>query len=92
MRSLRHDPGYATPQGGDRETYYYTARDAFRTEASRRTDIAANYTYRVRHRSLEAFVQAQLLNVFNVQDLCGCGSDGLQQRRRRALNRSAAAC
>ena len=34
------DLGYATPQGGDRETYYYTARDAFRTEASRRTDLA----------------------------------------------------
>ena len=72
----RQIPGYATPQGGDRETYYYTARDAFRTEASRRTDLAANYTYRVPGgRSLDAFVQAQVLNVFNVQDLCACGAD-----------------
>ena len=41
------DLGYATPQGGARETYYYTARDAFRTEMSRRTDMAINYSYRV---------------------------------------------
>ena len=70
------NPGYVTPQGGPRETYYYTARDAFRTEMSRRTDFAANYSYRVpAARSLEAFVQAQVLNIFNVQDMCACGSD-----------------
>ena len=82
------DPGYATPQGGDRETYYYTARDAFRTDASRRTDLAANYTYRVPgSRSLEAFVQAQLLNVFNVQDMCACGGDVFNNGGGVALNR-----
>ena len=41
---------YATPQGGASETYYFTARDAFRTEASRRTDFAANYSRGDRHR------------------------------------------
>ena len=82
------DPGYATPQGGSRETYYYTARDAFRTESSRRTDMAANYTYRVPgNRSLEAFFQAQVLNVFNVQDLCACGSDVFNNGGGVALNR-----
>ena len=82
------DPGYATPQGGDRETYYYTARDAFRTDASRRTDMAANYTYRVPgNRSLEAFVQAQFLNVFNVQDMCGCGGDVFNNGGGVALSR-----
>ena len=82
------DPGYATPQGGDRETYYYTARDAFRTDASRRTDMAANYTYRVPgNRSLEAFVQAQFLNVFNVQDMCACGGDVFNNGGGVALNR-----
>jgi outer membrane receptor protein involved in Fe transport len=82
------DPGYATPQGGDRETYYYTARDAFRTDASRRTDMAANYTYRVPgSRSLEAFVQAQFLNVFNVQDMCACGGDVFNNGGGVALNR-----
>jgi outer membrane receptor for ferrienterochelin and colicin len=70
------DPGYVTPQGGPRETYYYTARDAFRTEMSRRTDLAINYSYRIpRASSVEAFVQAQIVNLFNVQDMCACGSD-----------------
>ena len=66
---------YATPQGAASETYYYTARDAFRTEASRRTDFAANYSVGIGAgpRKITAFVQAQLLNVFNQQELCGCG-------------------
>jgi outer membrane receptor for ferrienterochelin and colicin len=82
------NPGYATPQGGDRETYYYTARDAFRTEMSRRTDLAANYTYRVPgSRSLDVFVQAQLLNVFNVQDMCACGADVFNNGGGVALSR-----
>ena len=69
------NPGYATPQGGSRENYYYTDRDAFRTEMSRRTDFAANYTYSVNYGSqkIDAFVQAQVINIFNHQDLCGCG-------------------
>ena len=37
------NPGYVTPQGAAFESYYYTARDAFRTEASRRTDLAIAY-------------------------------------------------
>src|SRR5204862_1672330 len=32
---------YVTPQGGNSETYYYTARDAFRTPAEVRTDFSA---------------------------------------------------
>ncbi|MEO8258536.1 MAG: TonB-dependent receptor [Acidobacteriota bacterium] len=71
------NPGYATPQGGSNQTYYFTARDAFRTQASRRTDFAANYAYGIGtdSRKVELFVQAQVLNLFNNQDLCGCGSD-----------------
>jgi len=67
---------YATPQGGASETYYYTARDAFRTAASVRTDLAANYSrpFGGGARKATAFVQAQLLNVFNQQELCGCGA------------------
>ena len=66
---------YATPQGASSETYYYTARDAFRTEASRRTDVAANYSLPIGggQRKATAFVQAQLVNIFNQQELCGCG-------------------
>jgi hypothetical protein len=67
---------YVTPQGGSRENYYFTARDAFRTEASRRTDVAVNYDYKIRAGSqrLDAFIQAQIINIFNTQDLCGCGA------------------
>jgi outer membrane receptor protein involved in Fe transport len=66
---------YATPQGGASETYYYTPRDAFRTEASRRTDFAANYSRGVgaAARKVNLFIQAQVLNIFNQQELCGCG-------------------
>ena len=79
---------YATPQGAASETYYYTARDAFRTEASRRTDVAANYSHAIggAARKLTAFVQAQLLNVFNQQELCGCGGTIFQNGGNAQLN------
>jgi outer membrane receptor protein involved in Fe transport len=79
---------YATPQGGASETYYFTARDAFRTEASRRTDFAANYSHGVGSGSRKAtlFVQAQLLNVFNQQELCGCGGTIFQNGGNGQLN------
>jgi hypothetical protein len=70
------DPGYVTPQGGASQTYYYTARDAFRTEASRRTDLAVNYSVPFASygaRKVEPFVQLQVINLFNHQDLCACG-------------------
>ena len=61
------NPGYVTPQGGNSQRYYYTARDAFRTETSYRTDASVNYTYPITlagHR-LNLFTQLQILNVFN---------------------------
>jgi outer membrane receptor protein involved in Fe transport len=78
---------YATPQGAASETYYFTARDAFRTEASRRTDFAANYSRKLGgSRNLTAFVQAQVLNVFNQQELCGCGGTIFQNGGNGQLN------
>src|SRR5262249_38125417 len=41
------NPGYKTPLGNASETYYYTGRDAFRTEGMKRTDLAVNYGYSV---------------------------------------------
>ena len=71
-------PGYLTPtDGGAARTYYYTARDAFRTEGQRRTDFAANYSLRRSARaaaSSSLFVQAQVINLFNQFQLCGCGA------------------
>jgi hypothetical protein len=80
---------YATPQGGSSEMYWFTARDAFHTEAIRRTDFAANYNYgfNTGGHKLEAFFQAQVLNVFNTQDMCGCGGDVFQNGGGTQLNR-----
>jgi hypothetical protein len=71
------NPGYVTPQGGSTEAYYYTNRDAFHTEATYRTDLAVNYSRHLKavKRQPELFAQAQVLNVFNGFQLCGCGAD-----------------
>jgi len=68
---------YVTPQGGPTQNYYYTARDAFRTAASYRTDFALNYAYGISasDRRINLFGQLQVLNVFNNFQLCGCGAD-----------------
>ena len=82
------NPGYANPQGNTSETYYYTARDAFHTESSTRTDIAINYDYAVGvgSRQADLFFQAQILNVFNAFDLCGCGSTVFSNGGAAAMN------
>jgi hypothetical protein len=70
------NPGYATPPSGTATQYYYSARDAFRLEGQKRTDVAAMYTYGLGvrgNRRLDLFFQAQLINVFNQFQLCGCG-------------------
>jgi hypothetical protein len=69
-------PGYVTPPDGATNQYYFTERDAFRTEGQRRTDFAANYRFDVNvgGRTIGLFVQAQVLNVFNQFQLCGCGA------------------
>jgi hypothetical protein len=79
-RSFVSPVGYVTPQGGATETYYYTARDAFRTAAMWRTDVAANYSYRIRSagHNLELFGQLQVINLFNQSQLCGCGGNVFQ--------------
>jgi hypothetical protein len=72
------NPGYATPFASF--TYFFTARDAFRTEAAWSTDVALDWQRRVLGRG-QLFVQAHLLNVFNNQALsnltdaaCGTGA------------------
>src|SRR5581483_10513203 len=72
------NPGYLTPPGNSGSTavtYYFTARDAFRTDGQRRTDFAANYVYKVKGASgLQLFGQLQVVNLFNQFQLCGCGA------------------
>jgi hypothetical protein len=69
------NPGYLTPPTATSVTYYYTARDAFRTVGQKRTDFAVSYARRVwGPRHLELFGQFQLLNLFNQYQLCACAA------------------
>lgn len=76
-RSFVPDPGYVTRPAGSAIAYYYTPRDAFRTEGQRRTDVSAQYVYRL-PRGLELFGNLQVLNIFNQFQLCGCGGSVFQ--------------
>jgi hypothetical protein len=68
-------PGFAyiQPPDGAGTIYFFTARDAFRTEGQKRTDFALNYNYRIRGSRAELFGQLSVLNIFNSFQLCGCG-------------------
>ncbi len=68
------NPGYLNPPAGLDTVYYYTPRDAFRTAAQIRTDLAINYARRIPGaKGLELFGQVQILNLFNQSQLCACG-------------------
>jgi len=49
------------------QRYYFTDRDAFRTESVTRTDIALNYSFfiNIGGGQLELFLQPEVINVFN---------------------------
>jgi hypothetical protein len=51
------------------------SRDAFRTVGQKRTDLGVNYTFHIPtgHRALEAFAHADVVNLFDQSQLCGCG-------------------
>lgn len=61
-RTFVTNPGYSTPPSS--VTYYFTARDAFRTDSINRTDVALNFSTKIA-RLVEIFVQPQVLNLFN---------------------------
>jgi hypothetical protein len=58
------NPGYVTPPRAS--TYYFTSRDAFRTDTVSRTDLSLNYSLRIAD-AVEIFVHPQVINVFNNQ-------------------------
>jgi hypothetical protein len=72
---VTNPPAYVTPQGSSSELYYFTNRDAYRTQGFSRADFSASYNHAVTGgaRKVEVFAQAQVLNILNQQDLCGCG-------------------
>jgi hypothetical protein len=69
---------YLNPSGNRADgfwDYYFTSRDEFRTEANYRTDLSLNYAYRLPGLSrVQLFFHGEVLNVFNVAQLCGCGA------------------
>jgi hypothetical protein len=75
-RAFVVNPGYLTPPA--QIGYFFTARDAFRTEATYRTDIAVNYSYRIGNiggPEPQVFFHGEVLNIFNQFQLCGCGEN-----------------
>jgi TonB dependent receptor len=70
------NPGYVTPLAPlTSADYYFTARDAFRTETTYRTDLSLNYAFRIHASGTQPdlFFHGEVLNVFNQSHLCGCG-------------------
>ena len=66
---------YLTPPSSSVTTYFFGARDEFKTEGQIRTDLAANYVYRIPGAGrMQLFGQLQVLNVFDQFQLCACGS------------------
>jgi len=59
------NPGYISPPTS--VNYYFTDRDAFRTDTITRTDIAVNYEFKwpLLGQDLEFFLQPEVLNLFN---------------------------
>jgi len=81
------NPGYAQPPPASQIAYYFTAPDAFRTEGQKRTDLAVNYVRNLqRTGGVQIFAQAQVINLFNHFQLCGCG--GTVAQTGGAINRA----
>jgi outer membrane receptor protein involved in Fe transport len=59
------NPGYALPPAT--VTYFYTARDAFRTPSISDTDATLNYSFDFNafEKTVEIFLEPEILNVFN---------------------------
>jgi hypothetical protein len=68
------NPGYEQPPAT--VSYWFTDRDAFRTEAMHRTDVSVNYSYRFGGKT-ELFGQIQVLNVFNQFQLFNLNSNAI---------------
>ena len=58
------NPGYVTPPAA--VNYYFTARNAYKTEDVYRTDLQLNFAHKIAG-GLEVFVAPQVFNIFNAQ-------------------------
>ncbi len=62
--ALVKNPGYLTPPTS--VSYYFTGRDAYKTEDIYRTDLALTYSYKFGG-AVELYLAPQLFNIFNNQ-------------------------
>ena len=70
------NPGYRNPQTSS--TYYFTARDAYRLDDIYSTDLGVSLNFKVAG-TVEVFVEPQVLNLFNHQNLDGV-NQGIETR------------
>ncbi len=73
--NYRPNSGYQTPPRT--VTYYFTARDEFRTDDILRTDLSLNYSYRIG--KVELFVSPEVTNLFNAENVDTTDTRGLDQ-------------
>ncbi len=76
------NPGYLTPPtwGG----YWFTNRDAFRTDNIHRSDLALNISFFIGS-SVEIFIQPEVLNLFNEQGVVDVNTQTFSWRNDRSL-------
>ncbi len=68
------NPGYVQPpSGATSPVYYFTARDAFHTPSTKRTDLALNWSHKFGG-LVEVFIQPQVLNIFNYLQIATNGT------------------
>ena len=86
------NPGYVTPPAT--VTYYFTARDAFRTEAVTQTDLSINYAFKlpIAGRDVEMFIQPEVLNVLNEDGIISTGTNFFSTAIFDATNSGATSC
>jgi len=67
IRAYVNNPGYASPPS--RVSYYFTSRDAYRTDTIYSTDLSFTYTFLLPAfgTNLELFITPRVTNVFNQQ-------------------------
>jgi outer membrane receptor protein involved in Fe transport len=84
-RPFVQNPGYALPPST--VSYYYTARDAYRTEAITATDLTLNYsfTWRTLGKDIEVFVEPEVLNLFNEHGIINVSTTVLDATRTTTL-------
>jgi outer membrane receptor protein involved in Fe transport len=79
------NPGYATPPAS--VNYYYTARDAFRTDRITSTDVSLNYSFLFNTwgKGVEIYIQPQIFNLFNEQNVANVNQSVLDSTNTKTL-------